>query len=127
MAWYETHPDTIGTKLDTLVVGVAGAYKLARGESTLDGANPTPVAHGLTSCVAFVPTLKGTTAPGVGTSLLTANINGANVDVYAWKVTSTGNTTLLASTGAESLLVGSRHVGGRSTHDAATLGAGTPA
>ena len=40
MAWYETHPDTIDTKLDTLVVGVAGAYKLARGEATLDGANP---------------------------------------------------------------------------------------
>lgn len=77
--------------------------KLRRGHLiALDGSNATPVAHGLTTCVAFVAILKKTSAPGVGTSVLTSNINGANVDVYAWKVTSSSDTTLIASTGTES-------------------------
>ncbi len=84
------------------VAGVAAGYMVARGETALDGGNPTSVAHGLTTCIAFVATLKGTAAPGVGTSVLTANINGANVDVYAWKPTSNANPTLIASTGTES-------------------------
>lgn len=83
------------------VAGVAAGYKVARGETALDGSNPTPVAHGLTTCIAFTATIKGTAAPGVGTSILTANINGANVDVYAWKVTANNDTTLIASTGTE--------------------------
>ena len=95
---------TSGSEVDktNVVIGVAAAYKVARGETALDGSNPTSVAHGLTTCISFVPTLKGTAAPGVGTSILTANINGANVDVYAWKVTSAIDSTLIASTGTES-------------------------
>lgn len=87
--------------LDAAVAGVAAGYKVARGATALDGTNPTPVAHGLTTCVAFVALLKGTAAPGVGTAVLTANINGANVDVYAWKSTSNADPTLIASTGTE--------------------------
>ena len=84
--------------------GVAAGYKIARGETALDGSNPTPVATGLATVVAFVPILKGTAAPGVGTQNLTANIAGAagNVDVYAWKPTSNADPTLIASTGTES-------------------------
>lgn len=81
---------------------VGAGYRVARGETALDGSNPTPVAHGLTTCIAFAATLKGTAAPGVGTSSLSANINGANVDVYAWKVTTSADNTLIASTGTES-------------------------
>lgn len=88
--------------LATAPAAVAAGYKIARGETALDGSNPTTVAHGLTTCVAFTATLKGTAAPGVGTSVLTANINGANVDVYAWKVTGAADTTLIASAGTES-------------------------
>ena len=93
-----------GSEVDktNVVIGVAAAYKVARGETALDGGNPTSVAHGLTSCVAFTATLKGTSAPGVGTSVLTANINEANVDVYAWKPTGQLDATLIASTGTES-------------------------
>lgn len=86
------------------VAGVAAGYKVARGEGTLDGSNPTSVAHGLTTCIAFVAMLKGTSAPGDGTTVLTSNINGANVDVYAWTHTTggaAGNPTLAASTGTE--------------------------
>ena len=81
---------------------VASGYMIARGETALDGSNPTPVATGLTSVVAFTATLKGSAAPGVGTSVLTAVISGATVNVYAWKPTSNADPTLIASTGTES-------------------------
>lgn len=84
------------------VEGVAAGYKVARGETALDGGNPTAVATGLATVVSFTATLKGTAAPGVGTSILTADISGATVNVYAWKVTGAGDTTLIASTGTES-------------------------
>jgi len=88
------------------VVGVAAGYKLARGELALDGSNPTSVAHGLTTCIAVTATLKGSAAPGAGTSVITAVINGANLDFYAWKPTTggaSGNPDLIASTGTESI------------------------
>jgi hypothetical protein len=86
------------------VAGVAASYKLARGETALDGANPTPVATGLGTVISFVAMLKGAVAPGVGTSVLTSNITGAagNVNVYGWKVTSNADPTLIASAGTES-------------------------
>jgi hypothetical protein len=84
------------------VVGAADGYKVARGETALDGSNPTPVATGLTTVVAFAAVLKGTAAPGLGTSVLTASISGATVNVYAWKPTGATDPTLIASTGTES-------------------------
>lgn len=84
-----------------VVAGAAAGYRVARGETALDGANPTSVAHGLATCVAFVAVLKGSVAPGLGTSVLTCVINGANVDVYAWKPTGAADTTKIASTGTE--------------------------
>ncbi len=85
------------------VAGVAAAYKLARVEMALDGSNPSPWATGLATIIAAGATLKSTAAPGVGTSVVTANINGTSVDFYAWKVTATGDCTLIASTGTESI------------------------
>lgn len=84
------------------VAGIAAGYKIARGETALDGSNPTAVATGLTTIIAFVATLKGSAAPGVGTSILTATVSGATASVYAWKVTAQGDATLIASTGTES-------------------------
>jgi hypothetical protein len=86
--------------------GVAGAvagYKLARSAApvALDGSNPTSVAHGLTTCLSAHVQLVGSAAPGLGTSTLTCVINGANIDVYGWKPTGAGDTTLIASTGTE--------------------------
>ena len=85
------------------IVGVAAGYKIARSAApvALDGSNPTPVAHGLTTCLAAFVQLVGTAAPGVGTSVLTCAISGASINVYAWKVTGAGDTTLIASTGTE--------------------------
>lgn len=86
------------------VAGVAAGYLVARGETALDGSNPTPVATGLTTVIAFMATLKGTAAPADSTSVLSANIAGAagNVDVYGWKNTAGTDPTLVASTGTES-------------------------
>ncbi len=75
--------------------------QIASGVGTLDGSNPTSIAHGLKNCTSFVAMLIGTSAPGDNTSVLTANINGANVDVYAWKNTGGTDPTLVASTGTE--------------------------
>ena len=90
-------------EINALAVGAAGGYKIARSASpvALDGANPTSVAHGLTTCVAAFVQLVGSTAPGDNTSVLTCVINGANVDVYAWKNTGGTDPTLVASTGTE--------------------------
>lgn len=82
--------------------GAAAGYRVARGEAALDGSNPTSVAHGLTTVVSVAIVLKGSAAPGVGTCLVTAVINGANIDFYAWKPTGAGDCTLIASTGTGS-------------------------
>ncbi len=78
-------------------------FRFARGETALDGTNPTAIATGLTTVVAFVCSLKGTGAPGVGTSIVTYDISGATVNLYGWKVTGAGDTTLIASTGTETV------------------------
>jgi hypothetical protein len=96
----------VTTTVANAVVGVAASYKLARSAApvSLDGSNATSFAHGLTTCLAVVVQLVGSSAPGDSTSVLTAVINGANVDVYAWKPTTggaAGNPTLVASTGTE--------------------------
>lgn len=83
------------------VIGVASGYKLARGTTALDGSNPTPVATGLTTVVSFVAMLAGTAAPGDNTSVLTYDISGSTVNVYAWKNTGGNDPTLVASTGTE--------------------------
>lgn len=72
-----------------------------RGEATLDGANPTVVATGLKSISAVSLTLKGSAAPGLGTSLLTYDVSNGTLNVYAWKPTGAGDATLIASDGAQ--------------------------
>lgn len=91
------------TAINNLVQGTTSGWKVNRGTIALDGSNPTPVATGLTTVEAFSAQLTGTAAPGLNTSLLTYNttVTGGTVNVYAWKVTGAGDTTLIASTGTE--------------------------
>lgn len=86
----------------TPVAGIAASYVVARGETALDGTNPTAVATGLTTIVSFVCSLKGSAAPGLSTSCLSATVSAGTASVYAWKPTGAGDTTLIASTGTES-------------------------
>ncbi len=73
------------------------------GETALDGSNPTAVSTGLSTIVSVDLTLEGSGAPGVGTSLVTYTKSGGTVSIYAWKVTSSSDTTLVASTGTETV------------------------
>jgi hypothetical protein len=76
---------------------------IARGEVALDGSNPTAVVTGLKTITAVGLALKGTAAPGVGTSVLTYSQTNGTLNIYAWKVTASGNATLIASTGTETV------------------------
>jgi len=89
--------------LSTAVKGGASGYKITRSAApvALDGSNPTSIAHGLTTCIAVFVQLIGSSAPGTGTSVLTPVINGASIDVYAWKPASIVLTNLIASDGTE--------------------------
>lgn len=76
---------------------------VVRGEVALDASNPTPVVTGLRTITAVALALKGTSAPGVGTSVLTYDTSGGTLNIYAWKVTNSSTTTLIASTGTETV------------------------
>lgn len=91
------------TALQTAPAGVAAGYKIARGTVALDGTNPTPVATGLTSVVACTASISSTAAPGLSTSTITVGISGTTLNLYGWKPTGAGDTTLIASTGTDSI------------------------
>ena len=83
--------------------GVAGGYKVARGETALDGANPTPVTTGLTTIVACSATIKSTATPGVSTSVVTYDTSAGTLNLYGWKVTNSSTTTMIASAGTDTI------------------------
>lgn len=82
------------------VVGVGTGYKAARGVVTLDGANPTPVATGLAAVVGASASLVSTAMTTGDPALISVQFTTStgNLDIYAWKFTGTGATTLIAST-----------------------------
>lgn len=83
------------------VAGVAAGYKIARGEATLDGSNPTSVATGLATVVAGGCAHKTAVAPGDDPVGFTVDYGGAvpagQLDIHAWKHNGT-DPTLVAST-----------------------------
>ena len=79
---------------------IAGIYTVG-GELALDGSNPTSIVTGMDTITGVSLALKGTSAPGVGTSTLTYGISGNTLSIYAWKPTSSSDPTLIASTGTE--------------------------
>lgn len=78
--------------------GAGSQYRIVGGTGTLDGTNPTPVTSGLTTVVASVANFTGSTAPALDPTVLTTANTDGTVNVYAWKVTGAGDTTLIAST-----------------------------
>lgn len=73
------------------------------GSVALDGSNPTPVTTGFATIDAVYLQLEGSSAPGVSTSTLTYEVSNNVVNIYAWKPTSSGDTTLVASDGTETV------------------------
>ena len=78
-------------------------FKTYAGEIALDGSNPTPIVTPLTTIVAVVLTIKSAVAPGDNTSVLTYDISGGTINVYAWKNTGGTDPTLVAATSTETL------------------------
>ena len=89
--------------LATAPAGVAAGYMVARGETALDGSNPTPVTTGLTTITGCSLTIKATAAPGVSTSVLSYSTTSGTLNMYGWKVTSSIDDTLVASTGTDTI------------------------
>src|SRR5919197_1391999 len=75
------------------VEGVGSSYKLARGEVTLDGSNPTPITTGLTTVVACTVTLKAAATPGDDPTSFSVDYAGSVtagvVNLYAYKTDGT--------------------------------------
>lgn len=92
----------IADAVESPVAGLADGYKVARGEVTLDGSNPTAIATGLATVVACTVTDKRATAPGLDPTHFTVDYGGGvaagTVNLYAWKPTGAGDATLIAST-----------------------------
>lgn len=84
---------------DNMPVGLC----VKAGVTALDGGNPTPIVTGLTTVVGFALTLSTASAPGVGTSSVTGVISSGTINAYGWKVTGSGDATLIASTGTENV------------------------
>lgn len=92
-----------GTAYTNVVQGATAGIRLATGATALDGTNPTSVASGLTTIVACTTSIMTSSALGVGTSISTYAISGTTLNLYGWKVTATGDTTLVASSGTETI------------------------
>jgi len=76
--------------------------KMVAGTVTLGGSNPTAVATGLTAVTSAVACIQDASTPGLDPVILTVDFGGGvaagTVNIYAWKFTSSGNPTLIAST-----------------------------
>lgn len=92
-----TLPDANGR---VVVTATAGAWKMAAGSITLDGTNPSSATTGLATIVACTVTDNRATAPADELSVFTTGTaaTAGQLDVYAWKATGAGTTTLIAST-----------------------------
>lgn len=84
------------------VAGVVAGTKIAAGETTLDGGNPTSVATGLATVVAAVACYKKATALGDDPNSVTVDYGGliaaGQLDIYAGKNASGTDPTQVAST-----------------------------
>ena len=70
------------------------------GVVVLDGSNPSSATTGLATLTSCVITGNTATAPGVKYALFTVQFTptSGRIDIYAWKQTSSSDTTLIAST-----------------------------
>lgn len=74
--------------------------RIITGVVTLDGSNPTPIllASYLREVKGAVVSWRTASAQAVDPTTVTAAVSGTTVNVYAWKVTGSGDATLIAST-----------------------------
>lgn len=74
--------------------------RLVAGVLQLDGSNPSPINLGayFRAVKGVVVSWRTSTAQAVDPTTVTGVVSGTTVNVYAWKVTSNANPTLIAST-----------------------------
>lgn len=100
-------PGTSGQCLKTNGTGSAPSWedclKVVGLSVTLDGTNPSSVAHGLTAVTACSEMNLRSTAPGDEVTAFTYVVNGANIDLYAWTTNGT-DPTLIDSTDANDVV-----------------------
>lgn len=81
-----------------------GSPRIVFGSVQLDGTNSTPVSLSgyfsdiTESPVHAVVSMEGETSPDLDPASVTSAVSGATINVYAWKVDSKDNCTLVAST-----------------------------
>lgn len=77
-------------------------FRHVTGTVVLDGGNPTPIALAayFRECLGGVVSFRSTAALALDPSMVTCNPSGTTLNVYAWKVTGSGDATLIASTNA---------------------------
>lgn len=80
--------------------------RMISGVVTLDGGNPTPIALAsyLREVKGAVVSWRTSSAQALDPTTVTAVVSGTTVNVYAWKVTGAGDTTLIASTNNANLV-----------------------
>ncbi len=90
------------------VAGVAAGYKIARGEATLDGSNPTSITTGLATVVGATVSIKKAGVLGDDPNSLTVDYGGSvpagQLDVYAGKNATGSDPTQIASTDSATVL-----------------------
>lgn len=87
-------PGGFGSSTEVVVPTVAGSgTKIAAGVGTLDGSNPTAIATGLSTVIAFTATKIDTDGVDSGTAFLTHDTpSGGTVNVYGWVAAGTAST-----------------------------------
>lgn len=99
--------DGAENEVQAIVAGLVSGVKVATGEVTLDGSNPTPIVTGLATVTGCTVTLKQTGAPGDDPVTFTVNYGGGvtagTVNLYAWKTDGT-DPTLVASTNSTAVV-----------------------
>lgn len=90
------------------VAGVTAGMKVAAGEVTLDGTNPTSVATGLATVVAAVACYKQATVLGDDPNSVTVDyaglITAGQLDIYAGKNATGTDPTQIASTSSTAVV-----------------------
>lgn len=91
-----------------MAINAVGEYnregkEILTGTVALDGSNPTPVTTGFATIDHVDIQLTGSSAPGVSTTTFSWEAVGNVVNIYAWKPTGSGNATLIASDGTETV------------------------
>jgi len=91
----------LATALQTLVLGAASGYKLARGEAAVTGT--ADVDTGLSTVVAVIASLKSDPSVDALWASAASSSTAGHIDLKVWKPTASDNCTPIAATAEKSV------------------------